>query len=209
MTFLIRRCPSGRGAGGTRRSTSVTCWPSTRRATGRGALLRREGLYTSLISAWREQRDKGALEALGRPAGTQPISAEQRELARLRRENERLSAELDTARAVIEVQGKLSGSVGHPRDQQQQERARAMIDEAIRELTPLVGARAACAAVGRPRGHPLPLAPGEPAAATSGTGAQGSAAGLVGGRACAGAGRAARAAVRGPGPGRGARDPAR
>jgi len=74
---------------------------------GRGALLRREGLYTSLISAWRDQRDKGALEALGRPAGTQPVSAEQRELARLRRENERLSAELDTARAVIEVQGKL------------------------------------------------------------------------------------------------------
>lgn len=36
---------------------------------GKGALLRREGLYTSLISAWREQRDQGALEALGkRPA---------------------------------------------------------------------------------------------------------------------------------------------
>ncbi|MCY7401443.1 MAG: hypothetical protein LH477_10905 [Nocardioides sp.] len=33
---------------------------------GRGALLRREGLYTFLISAWRDQRDKGALEALGR-----------------------------------------------------------------------------------------------------------------------------------------------
>lgn len=33
---------------------------------GRGALLRREGLYTSLISAWRDQRDRGAKEALGR-----------------------------------------------------------------------------------------------------------------------------------------------
>ena len=76
--------------------------------TGRGALLRREGLYTSLISAWREQRDKAVLEALGRPAGAQPVSADQREVARLRRENERLTAELDTAKAVIEVQGKLS-----------------------------------------------------------------------------------------------------
>ena len=35
---------------------------------GKGALLRREGLYTSLISAWREQRDQGALKAPGRPA---------------------------------------------------------------------------------------------------------------------------------------------
>src|SRR5664279_2477647 len=36
---------------------------------GRGALLRREGLYSSLISAWRDQRDKGALEALGNHRG--------------------------------------------------------------------------------------------------------------------------------------------
>ena len=75
---------------------------------GKGALLRREGLYTSLISAWREQRDQGALEALGKPAGRAPADARDRELARLRRENERLSAPLDTARTVIEVQGKLS-----------------------------------------------------------------------------------------------------
>ena len=36
---------------------------------GKGALLRREGLYTSLISAWRQQRDHGALQALAKPAG--------------------------------------------------------------------------------------------------------------------------------------------
>ncbi len=76
--------------------------------SGRGALLRREGLYTSLISAWREQRDKGALEGLGRLSGMQPVSADQCEAARLRREVERLTAELETARAVIEVEGKLS-----------------------------------------------------------------------------------------------------
>lgn len=75
---------------------------------GRGALLRREALYTSLISAWREQRDKGALEALARPAGAVPATAEQKDAARLRRENARLSAELNTARQVIEIQGKLS-----------------------------------------------------------------------------------------------------
>jgi len=75
---------------------------------GKGALLRREGLYTSLISSWREQRDQGALEALGRPAGHPPADARDRELARLRRENQRLAAQLDKARTVIEVQGKLS-----------------------------------------------------------------------------------------------------
>jgi transposase len=75
---------------------------------GKGALLRREGLYTSLISEWRKQRERGALEALAKPAGRQPADPRDRELARLRRENERLSAELGKARTVIEVQGKLS-----------------------------------------------------------------------------------------------------
>lgn len=39
---------------------------------GKGALLRRENLYTSLISEWRKQRDRGALEALSRPRGRPP-----------------------------------------------------------------------------------------------------------------------------------------
>jgi len=75
---------------------------------GKGALLRREGLYTSLISEWRKQRDRGALEALAKPAGRRPADPRDREVARLRRENERLTADLDKARKVIEVQGKLS-----------------------------------------------------------------------------------------------------
>jgi transposase len=37
---------------------------------GKGALLRREGLYTSLLSEWRKQRDRGALQALGTPSGS-------------------------------------------------------------------------------------------------------------------------------------------
>ena len=75
---------------------------------GKGALLRREGLYTSLISEWRKQRDRGALEALAKAAGRQPADPRDREVARLRKENERLAAELAKARKVIEVQGKLS-----------------------------------------------------------------------------------------------------
>jgi len=65
-------------------------------------------LYTSLVSAWREQRDKGALAALGRPAGAAPATAAEKEAARLRRENERLTSDLDKAQKVIEIQSKLS-----------------------------------------------------------------------------------------------------
>ena len=79
---------------------------------GKGALLRREGLYTSLISAWRIQRDQGVKQALARPAGRPPADARDRENARLRKENERLQAELSKARKVIEVQGKLSALLG-------------------------------------------------------------------------------------------------
>jgi transposase-like protein len=79
---------------------------------GKGALLRREGLYTSLISAWRIQRDQGARAALAKPAGRPPADTRDKEIARLRRENERLAAELGKARKVIEVQGKLSALLG-------------------------------------------------------------------------------------------------
>jgi transposase len=75
---------------------------------GKGALLRREGLYSSLITAWREQRDRGAQEALSKPAGRQLADPLERENAKLRRQVERLEGELDKARKVIEVQGKLS-----------------------------------------------------------------------------------------------------
>jgi transposase len=74
----------------------------------KGALLRREGLYTSLISEWRKQRDRGALQALAKPAGRQPADPRDREVDRLRKQNRRPASELDKARKVIEVQGKLS-----------------------------------------------------------------------------------------------------
>ena len=74
----------------------------------RGALLRREGLYSSLITTWREQRDKGAEQALARPAGRQKADPRDREITSLRREVGRLEGELDTSRRVVEIQAKLS-----------------------------------------------------------------------------------------------------
>jgi transposase len=75
---------------------------------GKGALLRREGLYSSLVSEWRKQRDHGALAALAQKRGRPEVDPRERELARLRTENHRLEVQLNNARRVIEVQGKLS-----------------------------------------------------------------------------------------------------
>jgi len=78
--------------------------------TGKGALLRREGLYTSLISEWRKQRDRGALAALGeaKRRGRPPTVPLQRENARLVAENARLREQLAKQAKVLEVQGELS-----------------------------------------------------------------------------------------------------
>ncbi len=79
---------------------------------GKGSLLRREGLYTSLIAAWKTQRDQAVKEALARPAGRAPADTRDKEIVGLRRENERLTAELGKARKVIDIQGKLSLLLG-------------------------------------------------------------------------------------------------
>lgn len=73
-----------------------------------GALLRREGLYTSHLSAWRKQRDEGALKALSRPRGRPKPDPRDAQIERLRRRAERAEAELAKARKVIEVQGNVS-----------------------------------------------------------------------------------------------------
>ena len=75
---------------------------------GKGALLRREALYTSLLSEWRKQRDRGAIEALASKPGRPPIDPVERENTQLRRRIDRLESELRRARTVIEVQGKCS-----------------------------------------------------------------------------------------------------
>lgn len=73
-----------------------------------GALLRREGLYTSHLTAWRKQRDQGALAGLERTRGRKPADPREAELAALRRRAERAEAELEKARKVIEIQGNVS-----------------------------------------------------------------------------------------------------
>ena len=71
---------------------------------GKGRLLQREGLYTSLLSQWRKQRDQGARSALdGRP-GRRRVDPAEREIARLRARAEQLEAELERARKVLETQ---------------------------------------------------------------------------------------------------------
>jgi transposase len=81
-------------------------------ATGEGligALLRREGLYSSLLSTWRRERQEGTLTGL-RKRGPQsrPVDIRDEELRKLRRENERLAVELRKAHLVIEVQKKVA-----------------------------------------------------------------------------------------------------
>src|SRR4051794_31962967 len=73
-----------------------------------GALLRREGLYTSHLTAWRKQRDQGALQGLDRQRGRKPADPRDAENAALRRRLERAEAELEKARKVIEIQGNVS-----------------------------------------------------------------------------------------------------
>jgi transposase len=77
-----------------------------------GALLRREGLYSSLLSEWRKQRDAGSLQTLGRPRGRKPADPRDAQIAGLRRRAERAEAELSKARRVIEVQGNVSALLG-------------------------------------------------------------------------------------------------
>lgn len=80
-----------------------------------GALLRREGIYSSYLSRWRQARDCGQLTALGpQPRGPKSASDASlaREVARLRRENERLQERVERAETIIEVQKKLSQLLG-------------------------------------------------------------------------------------------------
>ena len=79
---------------------------------GIGAILRREGLYSSTLRDWRRQRDSGALGALTpikrgpKPAMRNPLAAE---LAQAKRENARLARRLERAEAIIEIQKNTRG----------------------------------------------------------------------------------------------------
>ena len=84
---------------------------------GGGAILRREGLYSSALSDWRRQRDAGAYEALKtvkrgpKPGPANPMAAEH---AKLVRENKRMALRLQRAEAVIDIQKKVALLLGLP-----------------------------------------------------------------------------------------------
>jgi len=77
-----------------------------------GALLRREGLYSSYLTTWRRQQELGELEGLSpQKRGPKP-DPQAVELAKLRRENERLQARLERAELIIDVQKKVAQMLG-------------------------------------------------------------------------------------------------
>jgi transposase len=82
-----------------------------------GALLRREGLYSSNLTTWRRQRNNGTIEALspkkrGRKAHRQDPLIQENE--QLRRQNQRLARQLQKAEAIIDFQNKISEILGIP-----------------------------------------------------------------------------------------------
>jgi transposase len=82
-----------------------------------GALLRREGLYSSHLISWRRQREQGVLDALtprkrGRKA--RPVDPQARRVAELERENRRLQKRLEKADMIIDFQKKVAALLGIP-----------------------------------------------------------------------------------------------
>jgi transposase len=83
---------------------------------GIGAMLRREGLYSSLLTTWRREREAGVRQALtpnkrGPKSKRDPL---QEATDKLRRENERLTEQLRKAEIVIDVQKKVAALLGWP-----------------------------------------------------------------------------------------------
>lgn len=84
---------------------------------GVGEMLRREGLYSSLLSTWRRERERGELEGLGekkRGRKVNPGRALAQENERLTRELARLEKRLEQAEAIIDVQKKVASLLGIP-----------------------------------------------------------------------------------------------
>jgi transposase-like protein len=84
---------------------------------GIGAILRREGLYSSALTNWRRQRDAGAIGGL-KPAKRGPKTTEANplaaELARLQQDRARLRRRLIRAEAIIDIQKKVAALLGIP-----------------------------------------------------------------------------------------------
>jgi transposase len=83
----------------------LTAYDEATEPGAKGALLRREGIYSSQITEWKKAREAGTLAALdAKPRGTR--SAEAKEADRLRKKNERLEAELKKTRTALDIVGK-------------------------------------------------------------------------------------------------------
>jgi transposase len=82
---------------------------------GVGAILRREGIYSSTLYAWRKERDSAVRQAFSQRRGPQPqrnpLAAENE---KLRRHNQRLQEELEKAHIIIDVQKKMAKLLGQP-----------------------------------------------------------------------------------------------
>ena len=83
-----------------------------------GALLRREGLYSSHLTTWRAARDRGELAGAQRKRGPAPQGSDPRDkkIAELERETIRWRKRAERAEALIEVQKKLAALLGTPLD---------------------------------------------------------------------------------------------
>ena len=88
------------------------------RATGHGgigAVLRREGIYSSTLYSWRKERDAAVHKAFSQKRGPQskrnPLAGENE---KLRRQNRRLQEDLEKAHIVIDVQNKVAKLLGYP-----------------------------------------------------------------------------------------------
>jgi transposase-like protein len=89
---------------------------SAAQSGGIGALLRREGLYSSHLVTWRRERQAGVLKGLT-PQKRGPKSKrnpQEDEMQKLRRENQRLTEQLRKAEIVIDVQKKVGALLGWP-----------------------------------------------------------------------------------------------
>jgi transposase-like protein len=79
-----------------------------------GALLRREGLYSSHLVTWRRQRETGALAGMRARKRGPKGRAENPRVKELLRENARLQRELKQAVTIIDIQKKIAGILGIP-----------------------------------------------------------------------------------------------
>ena len=79
-----------------------------------GAVLRREGLYSSMLSKWKDQRDNGALDGLSAQKRGPKFDPQAAELALMKHDNDRLRERLRQAELIIDVQKKVAQLLGVP-----------------------------------------------------------------------------------------------